>query len=179
MGNEAAKSGPRRQRLRAYLLNAVFIVAAFVAVTAFQTRNMLATDREPAPGLRAPTLTGETFDLSASRGKPVLVYFFAPWCGICAASADNVERLRKLVGDDDLDIVTVALDWNGADEVREYVARHGVEGPVVLADTGVARAWQVYAFPTYYVLDSELGVARRDMGYSTQLGLLWRVWTVD
>ena len=140
---------------------------------------MLATDRQPAPELRAPLLAGGTFDLAALGEKPVLVYFFAPWCKICAASADNVERLPRLVGADDLGIVTVALDWNTVGQVRDYVSRHRLEGPIVLGDAAVARAWQVYAFPTYYVLDSTLGVARRDIGYSTQLGLLWRVWTVD
>jgi thiol-disulfide isomerase/thioredoxin len=179
MAHKETESGSRGRRLKSYALNAVFIVIAFLAVTTFQTRNMLATDREAAPGLRGLTLSGEPFDLAASRGRPVLVYFFAPWCTICAASADNVERLRRLVGADDLDIVIVALDWGETDEVREYVSRHGLEGPVVLGDGTVASAWQVYAFPTYYVLDSTLGVARRDMGYSTQLGLLWRVLTVD
>lgn len=178
MGTNRIKNLLRR-RAGSLLVNGVLLGAVFAAVTAFQTRNMLATDREAAPDLRGPTLNGDPFDLAASRGKPVLVYFFAPWCRICAASADNLERLRRLVGEDDLDVVTVALDWKDAEEVRDYVTRHGLQGPVVLADAGVARSWQVYAFPTYYVLDSTLGVARRDMGYSTQLGLLWRVWTID
>ena len=38
--------------------------------------------------------------------------------------------------------------------------------------------WSVRAFPTYYVLDSEQRIKRRDIGYSTQLGLLWRSWAV-
>jgi hypothetical protein len=35
------------------------------------------------------------------------------------------------------------------------------------------------AFPTYYVLDSERRIRRRDLGYSTQFGLWWRTWLVD
>ncbi len=50
---------------------------------------------------------------------------------------------------------------------------------MVLGDASVARNWQIYAFPSYYVLDSEHRIARRDVGYSSQLGLLWRAWMID
>jgi hypothetical protein len=76
-------------------------------------------------------------------------------------------------------MVAVALDWGNADEVRAYVERHELDITVVLGDANVARDWQIYAFPSYYVLDSEHRIARRDIGYSSQLGLLWRAWTVD
>jgi len=49
----------------------------------------------------------------------------------------------------------------------------------LLGDTAIAQDWRVYGFPTYYVLDSNNRVVRRDIGYSTQLGLLWRSWAVD
>lgn len=169
----------RPRKLVAWAAQLGVLVAAFVAVSAFQARGMLATDRRPAPELRAPTLAGEVQDLGASAGRPVLVYFFAPWCRVCGASADNLARLRRLVDERALAVVTVALDWQSETEVREYVRRHGLEGPVLLASRQVASDWQVYAFPTYYVLDSQHRVVRRDLGYSTQLGLLWRVLTVD
>ena len=38
--------------------------------------------------------------------------------------------------------------------------------------------WQIYGFPSYYVLDSRHRVLRRDIGYSTQLGLWLRAWTI-
>ena len=188
-GNEAGTVGTadadsrsarkRAGKVRSLLLNVAVVVVAFVAITAFQTRNMLPTDRQPAPDLPGVTLAGERFDLERETPRPVLVYFFAPWCKICGASADNLERLRRILPAEQLDIVTVALDWGDADEVREYVARHGLQGPVLLGDAALARDWKIYAFPTYYVLDSQRRVVRRDMGYSTQLGLLWRVLFVD
>jgi hypothetical protein len=39
--------------------------------------------------------------------------------------------------------------------------------------------WQIHAYPSYQVLDGQHGVARRDIGYSSQLGLWWRAWTVN
>jgi hypothetical protein len=75
--------------------------------------------------------------------------------------------------------LTVALDWQSVGELQAYAARHELNVPVLLGNADVARDWHVYAFPTYYVLDSEQRVVRRDIGYSTQLGLWWRSWAVD
>lgn len=169
----------RSRRFRSLLLNGAFIVAVFVVVTTFQSRNMLATGGQVAPELRGMTLAGEPYDLADAESRPALVYFFAPWCKICAASAGNLNRLRRWRSDSDLEMVAVALDWREAEEVRDYVQRHDLDITVVLGDSNVARQWQIYAFPSYYVLDSGHRIARRDIGYSSQLGLLWRAWTVD
>jgi peroxiredoxin len=164
----------RKRRYLTYALEAGLFVAVFLAVSAWQSRNLLGTNRVPAPPLSAATLYGDRYDLATSSGKPVLVYFFAPWCAFCSASADNVVRLRNLRDEAGLDIIAVALDWQSRDEVREYASEHKLNVPVLLADAAAAKAWHVYAFPTYYVLDSEHRVVARDIGYSTQLGLWWR-----
>ena len=169
----------RRPRIRSVLLNVALFAAVFIAVTTWQSRNMLDTGGEAAPGLRGPTLAGEFYELRNAGARPALVYFFAPWCKVCAASAGNLDRLRRWRDESELEMVAVALGWGTVEEVRDYVERHELELPVVLGDAEVARNWQIYAFPSYYVLDSEHRIARRDVGYSSQLGLLWRAWLVD
>ena len=127
----------------------------------------------------ATTLQASDYDLSVNLGRPVLIYFFAPWCPYCAASADNIVRLRQLRDEDKLDILMVALDWEDRQQIENYARKHELNVPVVLADSVVARDWKVYGFPTYYVLNSEHRVVRRDFGYSTQIGLWWRTWLVE
>ncbi len=178
--NETHGSGRKRAgRLRSLITNALVIVALFVGVMAYQTRNMLPAGDRFAPELRGMTLAGEAYDLADAGSRPALVYFFAPWCKVCAASAGNLDRLRRWRDEAEFEIVAVALDWGAAEDVRAYVERHDLDLPVVLGDAGVARNWQIYAFPSYYVLDSEHRIARRDVGYSSQLGLLWRAWMID
>ncbi len=161
------------------LVNALLLVTALVAVSAFQSRNMLSTSATAAPVLEGPLLRGGRYALGDAGDRPVLVYFFAPWCKFCALSSDNLARLRRLRDEESLEILTVALGWQDRDEVRDYVDRHELDLPVVLGDGRIAADWSVYAFPTYYVLDSDHRIRRRDLGYSTQLGLLWRTWIVD
>ena len=172
-------SSPRWRKVSSLLLNAALMLIVFVAVSAFQARNMLGTDRQAAPDLQAMTLDGAEFDLGTADARPTLVYFFAPWCHYCALSSDNLVRLRRLRDESDLRIITVALDWKNVAEVREYAAKHELNVPVLLGDSSVSRDWKIYGFPTYYVLDSDYLVVRRDIGYTTQLGMLWRTWNVD
>lgn len=167
------------EKVRSFLLNAGLIAVIFFGVLAFQSRNMLAADGGVAPELRGTTLSGQPYALEDVSGKPALVYFFAPWCHICAASSGNLNRLRRWRDASELEMIAVALDWDTAEEVRAYAERHELDITVVLGDANVARNWQIYAFPSYYVLNSEHRITRRDVGYSSQLGLLWRAWVVD
>ncbi len=160
------------------MLNAALMIAVFVAATAYQTRNMLPTDDEAAPKLRGVTLAGDSYDLGEFAGRPALVYFFAPWCKICGASADNLARLRRWRDPEGFEIVAVALDWSTAEEVRDYAERHELGVTVMLGDAAVRSRWQIYAYPSYYVLDGQHRITRRDIGYSSQLGLWWRALTV-
>lgn len=113
------------------------------------------------------------------KGTPVLIYFFAPWCPYCSASADNIVRLRRWRSEEELAIVVVALDWQERDQILEYANKHELNTPVVMGSPAIAADWKVHGFPTYYVLDGEHQVVRRDVGYSTQLGLIWRSWLLE
>ena len=177
---------PSKQKIRHFLkqrkglfLNTLFFVAVFIGVSAFQARNMLPKSDLTAPALIGPLLRGGSYDIAAAGERPILVYFFAPWCKYCAVSSDNLTRLRRLRDDDSLEILIVALDWRDRDEVSSYVDRHDLDLPVVLGDSKIAQDWRVYGFPTYYVLGSDRRIRHRDFGYSTQLGLWCRTWFVD
>ena len=167
------------RKIRSFFLNAALLVAIFFGVSAFQSRNMLATDGELAPALKGVTLAGEAYDLLDAGDRPALVYFFAPWCRICALSADNLNRLRRWRDAGDIEIVAVGLDWSTFEEVRDYVERHELGVTIVLGDADVARQWKIQAYPSYYVLDSEHRIVRRDIGYSTQFGLWWRALVIS
>jgi thiol-disulfide isomerase/thioredoxin len=165
---------PKIKSLLMYGVEAAVFVGILTGIYAYQSRNLLPTDLQQAPALSAPTLTGEFYDLSEHAASTTLVYFFAPWCSVCAASSGNIDNLRRLRSDDDLNILLVALDWQTQAEVQEYVDRHEITVSVLLGDRKITSEWNIYAFPTYYILDDEQRVIRRDLGYSTLAGLWWR-----
>ena len=92
-----------RDRVTRFAAHAAIVVLVVVAVSAYQARNLLPADRQLAPALRGQTLAGDLLDLQDRGDRPVVVYFFAPWCKVCGASADNLRRLRRFFDEDDLD----------------------------------------------------------------------------
>jgi thiol-disulfide isomerase/thioredoxin len=65
------------------------------AATTARVATFAAGDREPAPALSGPTLTGTTFDLAAQRGKVVVINVWGSWCGPCRAETPDLVRVAN------------------------------------------------------------------------------------
>jgi thiol-disulfide isomerase/thioredoxin len=156
--------------------NLVIALAVVLAIGAWQTRHLVARG-ELAPQLVGTILGGTTtYDLEAHRGKAVLVYFFAPWCGVCKVSAGNLEWLRGVFGTDSVEVVAVALDYETPEDVEAFV-RDTDLGPVqtVLGSDAIRDQFKINAYPSYYVIDADGRVTAASVGYSTLLGMMIRV----
>ncbi|WP_164001252.1 TlpA family protein disulfide reductase [Pyxidicoccus caerfyrddinensis] len=143
------------------------------AVTAWQTRR-LPGGGTPAPDFTLHTLSGDTVQLDALRGKPVVLAFWAPWCGVCKLESSNLSLLQRLAGDS-AHVVSVAVAYDNEEAVRVFAREHGVDYPVLLGDDGIQRDWRVDTFPTVFFLSSEGRVERAVVGYTTLAGLSWRL----
>jgi len=168
------KHGWRALRQRYWLslgFDVVVLVAVLWAIHAYQTRN-LPLD-QPTPVTRLVSLTdGRSLD-AVTAGQVGVVYFFAPWCGICRHSIGNLDQQ---LASRSVDWATaIALDFESPDEVRAFVTETGISMPVLLGNNQTGRDWEIQAYPTYYVVDDQGRIASRSVGFSTWLGLRTRV----
>lgn len=163
---------PKSGRLKGWLVNIALILVIFAGIQWWKTRPLASGT---APTLEGVTLDGEPIDLTAMRGAPVMVHFWASWCPICKAMDGTVESIAK-----DHQVVTVAMESGDPDAVRRSMARDGLDFIVVPDPYGkIAGRWGVPGVPATFILDGEGAISASTIGFSTEPGLRARLWAAD
>lgn len=157
--------------MKSWLLTLLLAGSIFFGISWYKERTLLAA-ASAAPAFIAITADGELFRSSELQGKPTLLYFFAPWCGICRLSMPNLKYLQA--DNEGLAVYAIALQYDSPQQVAEFVADLELEVPVLLGNQQLATDYQIQAFPTYYVINAEGQVSAKSLGYSTALGLWLR-----
>ncbi|MDF1564846.1 MAG: TlpA disulfide reductase family protein [Deltaproteobacteria bacterium] len=150
----------------------LLVAVAIVLISAWQTRGHVRD--VPLPELTLQTLDGEPLALGSLEGKPTLLAFWAPWCGVCRAESPNISWVQELAGEK-ANVLSVVVSYGELAEVRGYVAAQEVDYPVLLAGDALAAELKVASYPTVYFLDREGKVKGSAVGYTTTLGLLARL----
>lgn len=144
-------------------------VVLLLALRAYQKRDMPSGE---APSFSGTDLQGMPVSLSDYRGKPLLLHFWATWCGVCKVEQHNVDAVAR-----DFPVLSVASQSGDTDEVAAYVREHGIEPRVVLDQDGVlARRFGVRAYPASFVIDAQGEIRHVEVGYTTEMGLRARLW---
>ena len=102
-----------------------------------------------------PTAGGKTFKLSAQRGRPVFVNFWATWCPPCLEEMPALERLWRAQKDAGFVMLAVTVDANPK-LAAPFVERHGFTFTVGLdPKMELANTYGVRALPSSFVIDRD------------------------
>lgn len=124
---------------------------------------------EVIPDFELPTLDGRKVRLSALRGSPVLINFWATWCGPCKQEMPLlVEQYNwnKGKGLRVLAIDTLAND--NLDDMRAFAKQLNVNFDVLVDETdAIAGGWEVMGLPTTFFIKPDGIVAKVHVGQLT------------
>lgn len=125
------------------------------------------TQPEPANGHPAPTFTlttldGKTFTLPEKPTTPIVLNFWATWCGPCRAELPALQAASERYGDR---VQIVAVDQaEKAQTVQEYVDELGLTFTIPMdAELSISDRYNVVGLPTTFFIDTD--------------GMIQRVWT--
>ncbi len=137
---------------------------AVVALLALAVGRMYERLHAPAPaappaGADAPPLalrdtTGRDVSLAGLRGKVVAVNFWATWCGPCRQEIPDLARVYEAHRGRCFELLGVAEESGGRDDVIAAARRLGINYPVLLDERGVAGdAFRIPGYPRTFLID--------------------------
>ncbi|MGY3887111.1 protein disulfide oxidoreductase [Aeromonas aquatica] len=111
-----------------------------------------------------------------SQGKPLLVYYWASWCGVCRFTTPMVEQLWQ----EGENVLTVALRSGSDAQLQQGMSKKGLSFPTHNDEQGnLAAQWLVGVTPTFLIIEDGKLVSSTT-GWSSRWGLklrlLWARW---
>ncbi len=120
----------------------------------------------PFPDLPLYRLSdGEPVQLSSFAGRPVLLAFWASWCGPCRVELPELDRLQDELAPTGFALVTVNVDNHPAAGHR-FLAALGIDVPVYRMNRVDLMRLGVSSLPTSLLLDREHRPVEIYEGYS-------------
>jgi thiol-disulfide isomerase/thioredoxin len=160
---------------------ALFFVAAVVAAMLFVGfhaarradggggNDSLDVAGKAAPDFTLESLDGKNIQLSSYKGQAVLLNFWATWCGPCKIEMPWFVELQKEYGPQGLQIVGVAMDDAGKDEIAKFVKEMGVNYPILLGKEAVGQDYGgVNVLPTTFFIDRDGKIVAREFGLQSR-----------
>jgi thiol-disulfide isomerase/thioredoxin len=119
----------------------------------------------PAPDFTLESLDGKSMKLSDFRGKAVALNFWATWCGPCKIETPWLVQLQSEYGGQGLQVVGVAMDDSGKDEIAKFAKEEGMNYPVLIGKEDVGDAYGgVPALPETFFIGRDGKIVGRIIG---------------
>jgi thiol-disulfide isomerase/thioredoxin len=117
-------------------------------------------------------MDGTEFTISEFSGQPVLLHFWATWCPVCDLEKYSVESISH-----DYPVISIASWSEGDAEVKAYMLENQLTFPVMLDNSGgLAQSFGLKGVPTSFIIAPDGEIKFVESGYSTELGLRFRLW---
>ena len=137
--------------------------AATLALLAFAP---LGASARQAPSFNVKTLEGKPLRLAELRNRPVVVDFWATWCGPCRASMPHLSSMQSRYEKQGLAVIGMSVDEGGPMSVRKFANKLGVKFTLAMANDEILDAYgPIRSIPTTFFINRKGDIVRRVVGY--------------
>ncbi|MEG0804526.1 MAG: TlpA disulfide reductase family protein [Pygmaiobacter sp.] len=121
---------------------------------------------EHAPDFTVYDASGNSVTLTELMGKPLVLNFWASWCGPCKGEMPDFEAVYQEYGDK---VTFVMVNLTGGRETQEsaqsYVEGKGYTFPVYFdIDGDAAATYSVSGIPATYIIDADGALVAHSVG---------------
>jgi thiol-disulfide isomerase/thioredoxin len=107
------------------------------------------------PNIAFTSLDGSRqLDLESFRGRPLLMTFWASWCGPCRQELPELKKLSVELADKGFELVTINMDQSAFVGAR-FLQKYNIDVPVYRMDQRTLMELGLAALPTNMLLDRE------------------------
>jgi peroxiredoxin len=141
----------------AALVLTMVLMAAVAGCTSGPTPTSALRAGSPAPDFVLKNLEGQDVTLSGLRGRPVMLNFWATWCGPCRHEMPFLQQVfeDEAWAERGLVILAVNLGESPA-SVMGFVEDNGLTFPVLLdARQSVAQDYNIRSIPTTFFISGD------------------------
>ncbi len=118
-----------------------------------------------APKITGTTLTGKPFALSDYAGTPIVLNFWASWCGPCRREIPAFAAFAKAHPE----VQVIGINYQDTiDDAKAFARQTGATWPSVIDDGAIGKAYQVPGLPATYLIDAQGQIVGRILGETTE-----------
>ncbi len=148
--------------------HSTLILAVFFFLGIMANQQAMAATPVPHFTLQS-AVDGSMIDSAGYNGKVMLVTFFATWCPPCRAEVPALIQLQKEYTPRGFSVVGISVDQSGRDEVSRFIAKNGINYPVVMANDRVTKDFKgIWGIPVSFLVDRSGQIRKRYEGYVEQ-----------